>query len=72
LPAYVTAVKLTSVSSYGTVQPMKNKTVRFEMVMTPSEAIALTKLAKKSGVSKANMIAGLIRRSAKRSGCWPK
>jgi len=45
---------------------MEKRTVRFEMVMTPTDAAALKKLSENQGVSKANVISSMIRRSAKR------
>ena len=44
--------------------------MRFELVLTPSEARSLKKMAKNQGVSMANIVAGMIRRAAKRQKVW--
>lgn len=49
---------------------METKTVRFELLMTPTAREALKKLAKKHKVSSGQMVENLVKQSAKRQKLW--
>ena len=43
---------------------------RFELVLTTSEKLALERLAEHDGVPMACVLRNMLRRKAKRRGCW--
>lgn len=49
---------------------MADKTERFELRLTKMEAAALRKLADRRGLNLTDLIAGYIRRAAKREKIW--